>query len=199
MKCAPIIGTVFLEDIQLVCEHLLTSAWMIYVVWLYVFFTSPGNIFMTSGNCDTVATDAGKLTRTVADEKLIYFLGAAFFLWLFSPCCRFYLGVFFAVHKEQYLFIVHHGLINYIDTKAKCRHLKNLTCKRTLRQVFIRDYRLELYSIMLVFSTHLCELPSPFLSGSTLPPSPPLPCVNRYTVYTRVRGGGGIGFQASDR
>jgi hypothetical protein len=28
-----------------------------------------------------------------------------------------------------------HGLINYLDTKAKCRHLK--TCKGTLRQVFI--------------------------------------------------------------
>ncbi len=26
-----------------------------------------------------------------------------------------------------------HGLINYIDTKAKCRHLKKLTCKGTLR------------------------------------------------------------------
>jgi hypothetical protein len=30
-----------------------------------------------------------------------------------------------------------HGLIKYIDTKAKCRHLTKLTCKRTLRQVFI--------------------------------------------------------------
>jgi hypothetical protein len=31
-----------------------------------------------------------------------------------------------------------HGLINYVDTKAKCRHLKKLTCKGTLRQVFIK-------------------------------------------------------------
>jgi hypothetical protein len=30
-----------------------------------------------------------------------------------------------------------HGLINYIDTKAKCRHLKILTCQGTLRHVFI--------------------------------------------------------------
>jgi hypothetical protein len=29
-----------------------------------------------------------------------------------------------------------HGLINYIDTKAKC-HLKKPTCKRTSRQMFI--------------------------------------------------------------
>jgi hypothetical protein len=28
-----------------------------------------------------------------------------------------------------------HGLINYIDTKAKCRHLKKLTCKGILKQV----------------------------------------------------------------
>jgi hypothetical protein len=28
---------------------------------------------------------------------------------------------------------LHHGLINYIDTKAKCRHLKKLTCKGTSR------------------------------------------------------------------
>ncbi len=30
-----------------------------------------------------------------------------------------------------------HGLTNYIDTKAKCRHLKKFTCKGTLLQVFI--------------------------------------------------------------
>jgi hypothetical protein len=30
-----------------------------------------------------------------------------------------------------------HGLINFIETKAKCRHLKKFTCKGTLRQVFI--------------------------------------------------------------
>ncbi len=37
---------------------------------------------------------------------------------------------------------LHHGLINYIDSKAKkCRHLKNLTCKGTMCQVFIRVYR----------------------------------------------------------
>ncbi len=60
-----------------------------------------------------------------------------------------------------------HGLINYRDTKAKCRHLKILTCKGTLRQVFIRVYRLEIQSVMLVFST-CC--PSSLLSGSLSPP-----------------------------
>jgi hypothetical protein len=29
----------------------------------------------------------------------------------------------------------HHLKINYVDTKAKCRHLKKLTCKGTLRQI----------------------------------------------------------------
>ncbi len=51
-----------------------------------------------------------------------------------------------------------HGLINYIDTKAKCRHLKKFICKGTLRQVFVRIYRLEIQSVMLVFSTQLWEL-----------------------------------------
>jgi hypothetical protein len=43
-----------------------------------------------------------------------------------------------------------HGLINYIDDKAKCGHLKKITCKETLRQVFIRVYRLEIQSVVLV-------------------------------------------------
>jgi hypothetical protein len=61
-----------------------------------------------------------------------------------------------------------------IDTKAKCSHLKKLTCKETLRQVFIRVYRLEIPPVMLVFSNKLCDcelLPLQLLSGSTLPPS----------------------------
>ncbi len=56
-----------------------------------------------------------------------------------------------------------HWLIKYIDTKAKCRHPKNLPVK----QVFIRVYRLEIQSVILVFSTQFFDL----LSGSTLPPT----------------------------
>jgi hypothetical protein len=49
-----------------------------------------------------------------------------------------------------------HGLIKFIDNKVKCRHLQNFTCKGTLRQVvFIRVYRLEIQSVMLVFSTQI--------------------------------------------
>ncbi len=43
---------------------------------------------------------------------------------------------------------------------------KTLTCKGTLRQVFVG-----------------VSSPSNLISGSTLSPSP-LPCVNKYTVYT---------------
>ncbi len=46
-----------------------------------------------------------------------------------------------------------HGLINYIDTKAK-----KLTCKGTLRQVFIKVHRLEVQSVLLAFFTQVFEL-----------------------------------------
>ncbi len=52
----------------------------------------------------------------------------------------------------------HQGLVNYVDTKAKFRQLKKLTCKETLRQVFSRVFKMEIQSVMLVFSTQLCEL-----------------------------------------
>ncbi len=35
---------------------------------------------------------------------------------------------------------------------------KKLTCKETLRKVFVRVYRREITSVMLVFSTQLCKL-----------------------------------------
>ena len=39
-----------------------------------------------------------------------------------------------------------HGLNEYIGTKAKCCHLKKLTCTGTLRQVFIRGYASDKFS-----------------------------------------------------
>ncbi len=89
-------------------------------------------------------------------------------------------------------------MITLIEVKAKCHHLKKITCKWTLRQVFIRVYKLEITrSVMLVFSTQLCDLYSPLVP---LSPSlkfnslPPLPCVNKYTVHVTVcRGWGGYG------
>jgi hypothetical protein len=41
-----------------------------------------------------------------------------------------------------------HGLINYKDTKTKCRHLKKLTSKGTLWQAFISVYRLDIQSLI---------------------------------------------------
>jgi hypothetical protein len=83
-------------------------------------------------------------------------------------------------------FATDHGLINYIETKAKGCHLKKFTCKGTLRQVFIIVYRLELhFNHMLVFLTQLCEV-------LTLPSPHPLPSVNKYKVcihYTVCKGG----------
>jgi hypothetical protein len=86
-----------------------------------------------------------------------------------------------------------YGLIKYIGTKAKCRHLKKLTYKGTLRQVFIRIYRLEIQSVMLVFSTQLCE-PLPHLPFSLVQPPPPLPlpCVKVQNTDS-VWLGGGVG------
>jgi hypothetical protein len=69
-----------------------------------------------------------------------------------------------------------YGLINYIETKGKCRNLKKLTCKGTLRRVFIRVYGLEIQSVVLVFSTQICELlplsPSIWFISPPIPPFP---------------------------
>jgi hypothetical protein len=72
---------------------------------------------------------------------------------------------------SKYDVVLMHGQINYLQNKAKCRHLKKLTCEGTLWQVFIKVYRLETLSVMLVLSTQLSELLPlyPLFSGSSLP------------------------------
>ncbi len=60
--------------------------------------------------------------------------------------------------KCKYAVSFRHGQINYKDTK-----MSSLL-------VFKRVYRLEIQSVMLVFSTQLCKLLS--LCGSSLPPHP---------------------------
>ncbi len=51
-----------------------------------------------------------------------------------------------------------HGLIDCVDSKTKCRHIKKLACKGTLRKVFAKVYILEIHSVMKVFSNQICEL-----------------------------------------
>ncbi len=75
-----------------------------------------------------------------------------------------------------------HGLINFIDTKAKGRHLKKYWPVKGLcgRCLYIR---LEIQSVLLVFSTQLCVQyccpSSSLLSGS--PPPPPVSATSCFT------------------
>ncbi len=73
----------------------------------------------------------------------------------------------------------------------------------TLQQMFIRVHRLEVQSVMLVFSMQLVNCcPLTTFSLVQLSPPPPLPCVNKYTaVYTytvRKGGGGGLGLRQAE-
>jgi hypothetical protein len=53
--------------------------------------------------------------------------------------CTLYTGTvqYYLRRETLQLFGLGHGLINYIDTKAKCQHLEQLTCKGPLQQVII--------------------------------------------------------------
>ncbi len=75
--------------------------------------------------------------------------------------------------------------------KAKCRHLYKLTCKGTLRKVFI-DWRYSQSCWYFRLSFVNCCL-SNLLCGSNLPPpSPPSLCQSTvYTSSVRLGGGGG--------
>ncbi len=88
--------------------------------------------------------------------------------------------------------ILYHRLINYIDTKAKCRHLKNWSVKGLCGRCFIRVYRLNIKSVMLVFSTQLCKT----IAFSMVQLSPNPPSLFEYILYTHVQcvewGGGGV-------
>ncbi len=74
-----------------------------------------------------------------------------------------------------------HGLINYIDTKAKCRHLKNWPadglCAGCFSEFIDRRHSESCWYFWPSFVN--CCL-SDLLSASI---PPPLPCVNKYTVY----------------
>ncbi len=95
-----------------------------------------------------------------------------------------------------FMYTWRHRLFNYIDTKAKWRHKKKLTCTGTLRQVFIRVYRLGYSQSCWYFRPSFvnCCL-SNLLFGFILPP--PLFPVWISILYTvrvySVQGGGGYG------
>ncbi len=75
------------------------------------------------------------------------------------------------------------GLINYIDNKAKSRHLKNDLYGDFAGGVY-QSYRLKIQSVMLVFQPSFVNgCPSNPPCGST-PPS--LPCVKKYMYWIHL-------------
>jgi hypothetical protein len=82
--------------------------------------------------------------------------------------------------------------------QCKMSSTKKLTCKGTLRQVFIRVYRLEIVNFLRTFShvifviwtLHCC--PSLLLSGATLSLSPLLEWISilHTRIHTVCKGGG---------
>ncbi len=70
---------------------------------------------------------------------------------------------------------LNHGLINYKDTEAKCRHLKKLTCKGTLRQVFISLWTGDTVGHVSIFDPALRTVAPLIFSLVQLSPLPPFP------------------------
>jgi hypothetical protein len=74
-------------------------------------------------------------------------------------------------YKEKLKQRLDHGLIKHIDTKSKCRNLNKLTCKVSLRQVFIRvyiDWKYHSISHVGIFGPSFVNCnPSNLLSGSS--------------------------------
>jgi hypothetical protein len=94
------------------------------------------------------------------------------------------------IHKRM----LEHGLITYINIKEKCRHLKKLTCKGTLRQVFIRIYTGDTVGHVGIIDPALWIVA--LLTISLVQHLPPLPCVKCLLYYTYTackRGGEGFG------
>ncbi len=109
---------------------------------------------------------------------------------------------FFAYYLFFFLNRQTHRIINKIDTKAKCRHLKNWPvkglCARCLKSLWTGDTA----SHIGIFDPALWTVaPLTFSHGSTLSSPPfPFPCVNKYAVYTYTAcKWRGLGFWVSDR
>jgi hypothetical protein len=83
--------------------------------------------------------------------------------------------------------VYNHRLINYKDTKTKCRHLKKVTCEGTSRQVFIRVYR-HSQSCWYFRPSFVNYCPSNLLSSSPFLPFP----VSKYSIYRQCVAGKGV-------
>ncbi len=71
------------------------------------------------------------------------------------------------------------GLVKYIDTKAKCRHLQKFTCKGILRKVFFSVYTVDCWYFRPSFVNYCPSNPSLWEK------------VTEY-MYTVCKGGGGF-------
>jgi len=82
-----------------------------------------------------------------------------------------------------------HGLINYLDTKTKCRHLKKFTCKGTLQQVFICLGPPPLPGFCLGWSSNFVRSESGQIQGLQQDSIPPATHLCRYCTLTQGIGG----------
>ncbi len=89
---------------------------------------------------------------------------------------------------------------NYIDAKEKCRHLKKLTCKGTLRQMYICLRPPPLLGFCLgwsctfwIWSDTECWTPAEYGLQQDSKPSTPLPATHYlFILYLDIGGGGGL-------
>jgi len=100
---------------------------------------------------ETIAWEASlrcycMLSRTQIKERLFFRWWSAINQSIFLCRLANSLEHFFSQYRHQ----------------SKMSSSKKLICKGTLRQVFIRVYRQEIHSVMLVFLTQLCQLLHPF-------------------------------------
>jgi hypothetical protein len=108
-------------------------------------------------------------------------------------------SVFCTLYQPYFLPYLHHGLINFIDTKAKCCHLKKFTCKGTLRQVYLSEAPSLLgfclgYSNNFVGSESGHILNVKLLQNLVSNRTPYPPCtLYTYIQYTNSTGKGGGG------
>jgi hypothetical protein len=100
------------------------------------------------------------------------------YAWILDMCVLVVLVVLAGKNYSQYCIVsVQRRKKILIGGNAKCRHLKWLTFKGTLRQVFIRVYRLEIQSVTVA--------PLTFSLVQLSPPSPPSLCELVYCIHAR--------------